>query len=52
MCLRAKRSTQSGLGHKIEAINAYRAIHGVGLKDAKEAVERLAKRLDTERKGA
>jgi ribosomal protein L7/L12 len=40
------------MGHKIEAIKAYRAIHGVGLKDAKEAVERLAKRLDTERKGA
>ena len=32
------------LGHKIEAIKVYRAIHGVGLKEAKEAVERIAAR--------
>ena len=29
-------------GRKIEAIKIYREIHGVGLKQAKEAVERLA----------
>ncbi|MEM7435776.1 MAG: ribosomal protein L7/L12 [Myxococcota bacterium] len=28
-------------GHKIAAIKVYREIHGVGLKEAKEAVERL-----------
>lgn len=28
-------------GNKIEAIKQYRALYGVGLKDAKEAVERL-----------
>lgn len=28
-------------GHKIEAIRRFRARHGCGLKDAKEAVERL-----------
>ena len=27
-------------GHKIQAIKVYRALHGVGLKEAKEAVER------------
>jgi hypothetical protein len=30
------------LGRKIDAIRLYREIHGVGLKSAKEAVERLA----------
>ena len=34
------------MGHKIEAIKVYRAIHRVDLKDAKEAVEQLAKQLD------
>ncbi len=29
-------------GKKIEAIKKYREMHGVGLKDAKEAVEALA----------
>ena len=29
-------------GRKIEAIKLYRRLHGVGLKEAKEAVERLA----------
>ena len=29
-------------GHRIEAVRRYRARHGGGLKDAKEAVERLA----------
>ncbi|HEY9843292.1 MAG TPA: ribosomal protein L7/L12 [Candidatus Obscuribacterales bacterium] len=28
-------------GHKIPAIKAYRQIHGVGLKEAKDAVDRL-----------
>jgi ribosomal protein L7/L12 len=28
-------------GRKIEAIKLYRRIHGVGLREAKEAVERL-----------
>jgi len=28
-------------GKKIEAIKCYRAIHGVGLKEAKDAVERM-----------
>ncbi|MDP3937756.1 MAG: ribosomal protein L7/L12 [Deltaproteobacteria bacterium] len=28
------------LGHKIEAIKVYRKLHGVGLKEAKEAVEK------------
>jgi hypothetical protein len=30
------------LGRKIDAIRLYREIHGVGLKSAKEEVERLA----------
>lgn len=30
-----------GGGRKIEAIKTYREVHGVGLKEAKEAVERL-----------
>lgn len=30
-------------GRKIEAIKAYRAEHGAGLKEAKEAVEALAR---------
>jgi len=33
------------LGRKIEAIKAYRTLHGVDLKDAKHAVERLAETL-------
>ena len=32
-------------GRKIEAIKAYREVHGVGLKDAKTAVEALARKL-------
>jgi ribosomal protein L7/L12 len=32
-------------GHKIDAIKAYRRLHGVDLKAAKEAVERLAAEL-------
>jgi ribosomal protein L7/L12 len=32
-------------GRKIDAIKAYRTLHRVGLKDAKQAVERLAERL-------
>lgn len=31
-------------GRKIEAIKAYRELHGVGLKEAKEAVERMQDR--------
>ena len=31
-----------GMGFKVEAIRRFRARHGGGLKDAKEAVERLA----------
>jgi ribosomal protein L7/L12 len=29
------------LGHKIDAIKCYREVHGVGLKEAKEAVEKM-----------
>jgi large subunit ribosomal protein L7/L12 len=29
-------------GHKIDAIKVYRRLHGVDLKGAKEAIERLA----------
>jgi ribosomal protein L7/L12 len=32
-------------GHKIDAIKVYRRLHGVDLKAAKEAVERLAATL-------
>jgi ribosomal protein L7/L12 len=32
-------------GHKIDAIKAYRRLHGVDLKPAKEEVERLAAKL-------
>jgi ribosomal protein L7/L12 len=32
-------------GRKIQAIKAYRKLHHVDLKDAKEAVERLAEEL-------
>ena len=32
-------------GQKIMAIKLYREIHDVGLKDAKEAVERIAKEM-------
>ena len=39
------------MGHKIEAIKVYRALHGVGLKEAKEAVEQLAKQRDIGRPG-
>jgi ribosomal protein L7/L12 len=31
-----------GVDRKIEAIKLYRQLHGVGLKNAKEAVERIA----------
>ncbi len=34
------------MGRKIGAIKVYRAIHGVGLKEAKEAVDELVQRLD------
>jgi len=36
-------------GRKIQAIKTYRTLHGVDLKNAKEAVERLAARLPLER---
>ena len=42
---RASPSTVEGLlaaGRKIEAIKLYREQHGVGLKEAKEAVEAIA----------
>jgi len=29
-------------GHKVRAIKYYRTVHGVGLKEAKDAVEKLA----------
>ena len=32
-------------GHKIDAIKVYRRLHDVDLKEAKEAVERLAAKL-------
>ncbi len=32
-------------GHKIDAIKVYRRLHDVDLKEAKEAVERIAARL-------
>jgi len=32
-------------GHTISAIKAYRALHGVGLKEAKESVEKLIDEL-------
>lgn len=32
-------------GHKIAAIKIYRELHGVGLKEAKEAVEAMARSL-------
>ncbi len=34
------------MGRKIDAIKVYRQVHGVDLKEAKEAVDKLAKRLD------
>ena len=34
------------MGRKIDAIKVYRAIHGVGLKEAKEAVDELVHCLD------
>lgn len=37
------------MGRKIDAIKVYRAVHKVGLKEAKEAVEALAARLDRSR---
>lgn len=33
-------------GRRIDAIKLYREIHGVGLKEAKEAVDKLAARLE------
>ncbi len=33
------------LGHKIEAINIYRKLHGTGLKEAKEAVEKREREI-------
>ena len=33
------------MGRKIEAIKVYRKLHGVGLKEAKEAVEERARQL-------
>ncbi|MFQ5526636.1 MAG: ribosomal protein L7/L12 [Thermoanaerobaculia bacterium] len=36
-------------GHKIAAIKLHREIHGSGLKEAKEAVDALARSLRTER---
>jgi ribosomal protein L7/L12 len=36
-------------GRKIEAIKAYRELHRIGLKEAKEAVERLAEQLPPRR---
>lgn len=32
-------------GRKVTAIKYYRAVHGVGLKDAKDAVESMAENL-------
>ena len=34
------------LGHKTEAIKVYRQLHGVGLKEAKHAVEARAREID------
>lgn len=34
-------------GHKIDAIKVYRRLHGVDVKAAKEAVERLAAELSS-----
>ena len=34
-------------GQKIEAIKQYRAMHGVGLKEAKDAVDARARELGT-----
>lgn len=38
------------LGHKIEAIKVYRALHDVGLKEAKEAVERRQREMGWNRR--
>lgn len=49
--LRAVPQTDDGvrdlikMGQKISAIKLYRQIHGVGLKEAKEAVEDMARDL-------
>jgi len=40
------------MGRKIDAIKVYREVHKVGLKEAKEAVEALAARLDRSRPGS
>jgi ribosomal protein L7/L12 len=32
-------------GQKIEAIKAYRALHGVGLKEAKDAIDARSRNL-------
>ena len=37
------------MGRKIDAIKVYRAVHGVGLKEAKQAVDELVRRLDVGR---
>ena len=38
-------------GRKIEAIKLYREIHKVGLKEAKEAVDKLVERFDLGHQG-
>ena len=35
-------------GKKVTAIKYYRSVHGVGLSEAKEAVEKMYKNLSTE----
>ena len=37
------------MGRKIDAIKVYRAVHGVGLKEAKQAVDELVRRHDVGR---
>ena len=32
-------------GHRVTAVKYYRIVHGVGLKEAKDAVDRMAKTL-------
>lgn len=38
-------------GRKIDAIKLHREIHGTGLKESKEAVEKLARRMRNEGPG-
>ena len=38
-----KLTLEARNGRKIQAIKWYRSLYGVGLKDAKEAVERMLK---------